>query len=195
MNLPHVSRRQVIQAAYPTLLALFAVVVLGAFIGAASSLTRELNRIFIIDTPESAFIIDEEAYAILQKKLRLPPLHSETMETPQPEEERETPTGATTEEDVTAPQAELSVAVYNATGVPGLAARLKAVVERPGIAISQIGNADPQSTNTIQIKESKRAELDTLVASLPENFNAETTTLSEDSEFDCIITIGKTWEE
>jgi hypothetical protein len=84
----------------------------------------------------------------------------------------------------------LSVAVYNASGVTGLAGKLKTQLETTGFSVITVGNAEAQSQTTLSIKDSKKAYIPMITSELLE-FNLITQSLPEDSELDAVITIGE----
>lgn len=87
----------------------------------------------------------------------------------------------------------LRLAVYNATSTPGLALKLKEVLEADGCCeVGEVGSQTEKSSNTmIKIKESKRnrlPDLEKLVQS--KHAFIKILTLSEAEIYDAIIIIG-----
>jgi hypothetical protein len=90
---------------------------------------------------------------------------------------------------------DLNLEVLNGAGVAGTAAKAKAFLEEKGYVVADTGNADSYdfSQTTISIKDSKKEYLMLLTDDLSESYTvaSDSSTLSEDSEFDAVVTIGK----
>jgi hypothetical protein len=90
---------------------------------------------------------------------------------------------------------DLNLEVLNGAGVAGTAAKAKAFLEEKGYVVAESGNADNFNftETTISIKDSKKEYLMLLTDDLSENYTvaSESSALSEDSEFDAVVTIGK----
>lgn len=193
MNVPaFITRLSFAQLMYPAILFVFAILVLLIFIFAAKSLTSEINRVFIVDVSENGFMIDRARYNIVAGKLGLPALRDESIETA---EGASASTSAPEVAENPVPEVPLdktmlSIAIYNATGISGLAAQFKIKLEGEGFVVGETGNAAAQSENTIALKAEKGRYGSLLTASLGSSFTI-VDPLAEDSPFDCIITIGQ----
>ena len=176
---------------YPGLLALVCGGVLAAFFISTRSLTREFNRIFILDTLGDTFSLDLVHYRLVAQRLALP----ETVAVPEPAATATSTAETTAAAAGTAPQLDkkaLAIAVYNATSLTGLAGKLKAQLEADGFLVAKTGNLKSQPENTIEIKESKKDYLAVLAPTLGASFDTiHATTLPDDASVDCVLTIGK----
>ena len=176
---------------YPGLLALVCGGVLAALFISARSLAGEFNRIFISDTLGNTFSLDLVHYRLVAQRLALP----ETTAVPEPAATATSTAETTVAAASTTPPLDrkaLTIAVYNATSLTGLAGKLKAQLEADGFLVAKTGNLKSQPENTIEIKESKKDYLPLLAAALGAEFDTTSpATLPEDAAVDCILTIGK----
>ena len=179
---------------YPALLALVLGIVITELLFSTRFLTNEFNRIFIADTLGDAFSIDLAHYRIVAQKISLPSTGAtqETTAAPIPAAVASTSVVSATSAAPSLDKKALTIGVYNATGVIGLAGKLKTKLETDGFVVAKTGNVKSQPTNTVEIKKSKRDYLPLLATALGTDFDvANATTLSEDVAIDCILTIGK----
>lgn len=181
---------------YPAILALCAVTISVVFIFSTRFLTREINRVFVIDAIGNDFSIDLVHYKLVAHKLGLPeniapnPL-PEVSFVPAIAVSTSTPSAPATTTPALDKSA-ITVAVYNATSVSGLASKTKDGLVAAGFVVSKTGNAKAQSSNTITLKESAAAYAPLLREALGTAFaDATINTASEDALYDAVITIGK----
>jgi hypothetical protein len=91
----------------------------------------------------------------------------------------------------------LKIEVLNSTKTAGLAGELKTLIEAGGFTVEKTGNSSPTvETTTIQAKADKQASFPTSLSDLKQIVStkypvATIDTLSADSPYDVIITIGK----
>lgn len=191
------SRYPLRKLTYPLILVILVALIITAALFSAKSLRLQLDRVFVAETTANSFAIDVANYKLVAAKLNLP----ESGETTIPAENTELPAVApspTTPEATTTASAPvaldkkaLAIGVYNATSVTGLAGKLKSALETGGFSVTKTGNEKTQATNTVSIKESKRAYLLLLEPILGTGFDIEHPgTLPEDSTVDCKIIIG-----
>jgi LytR cell envelope-related transcriptional attenuator len=181
---------------YPAILVLILAIIITAALFAAKSLRLELDRVFVSQTAANSFSIDAASYKLVAAKLNLP----ESGETTIPAENAQVPAiapAATPEATTSAAvpvvldKKALSIGVYNATTVTGLAGKLKSVLEAGGFSVTKTGNEKGQAANSVSIKESKKAYLPLLAPVLGAGFDMEhPEILPEDSTLDCKIIIG-----
>ncbi len=90
---------------------------------------------------------------------------------------------------------DLKIQVLNGSGIPGVAGKLKTLLEEKGYTVSDTGNADnyDYETTEIQVKSGKDEILKVLETDLKEDYslNASPETLSDDVPYDARIIIGK----
>ena len=184
---------------YPAILALCTLSIIIVFIFSTRFLTQEINRVFAVDTVANDFSIDLVHYKIVAHKLGLPedltttsaPLIETSSSLPAAVTSTSTPS-VTASSTPALDKGAITLSVYNATSVKGLAAQIKDKLTAAGFAVSKTGNAKVQSSNTIALKESATAYLPLLREALGTAFaDATVTTASKDALYDAVITIGK----
>lgn len=181
--------------AYPAVLVLFALAIAAVFVNATSFITTEINLILARDAGGETSSIDIDRYNKIARRIGI----AEISRTGAPAAAQIPvttaipPAATTTDTAATAPDPHaLSIAVYNATGIAGLAGSLKKRLEDAGFTVSKTGNAAHQTTNAVRIKASKKSSLSGLQAALGKDFDtAHAETLPEDEGVDCVIVIGK----
>lgn len=179
----------------PTILALCAIAVGAVFISSTRFLTQEINRVFTVDADGSDFSIDLAHYKLVAHKLGLPEEITGTPETrieqpPAAITSTSTPSVSTATPELD--KSAITLAVYNATSVSGLAGKTKDKLAAAGFTVSKTGNAKAQSSNTITLKESATAYAPLLREALGTAFaDATINAASEDALYDAVITIGK----
>lgn len=91
-------------------------------------------------------------------------------------------------------RSDLSLEVLNGTGESGLASEAKTFLEDKGYVVDNIDNAKVfgAAETQISIKDSKKGYIDLLKNDLSEKYPiaSDSTGLSEDSQYDVVITIG-----
>lgn len=183
---------------YPAILALGAITIIIVFVLSTRFLTREINRVFAVDAVGNDFSIDLAHYRLVARKLGLPQdiagtpaVTSETVSSaPAIEASTSTPS-VTASSTPPLDKSAITMAVYNATSVKGLAAQAKDKLVAAGFTVSKTGNAEAQSTNTITLKESAMEYLPLLREALGSAFaDAAVTTAATNATHDAVITIG-----
>lgn len=90
---------------------------------------------------------------------------------------------------------DLTIQVLNGSGIPGVAGKMKTLLEEQGYTVKDTGNADTYDfeATEIQVKAGKDAVFKLLEADLKENYTLSSSpaTLSEDVPYDVRIIVGK----
>lgn len=190
-------------AQYPTIMALFTLVIGVLFFGAARFLSTSINA--AISSPDEAEIraqlthIDETNYARIEKKLHLPAIQPTISTNAQQMPAAETPSAVeqiVERQGLTEQKTAFSLGIFNSTKKPGIAGTVKNDFAAAGFSVAKTGNTAPQEPQTIlKIKERVQANsaiIEEMLAILKTRFTVGDPQLLEDaSPYDIVIIIGE----
>jgi len=181
---------------YPVILVFGVLCIIIIFVFSTRFLTQEINRAFVINAAGDSFSIDLVHYKLVAHKLGLPESIAATstplsVVPPTPVVATSTPTPSVATTTPPLDKSAITLAVYNATSVAGLAGKTKDTLVVAGFVVTKTGNAKAQSQNSIVLKKSAEAYLPLLREALGTSFaNATVTTAPADAPYDAIITVG-----
>lgn len=185
---------------YPTLISIFALIIIVLFIFSVRFISKSINRVFINEESIEGQLprLELDSYLPVAKKLGIPintfepsqELGDEFLAEPQIHTPSDS--SATSSQDTIDNIQSLKIAIYNSTDVLGLAQNLKNILKEKGFEVTETGNTEKTGDYTlIKIKESKKDSLAEVKTIVGEHYNiGESPFLSEDNGFDVIIIIG-----
>ena len=186
---------------YPVISGTFIIIIVVIFVYAADFLVKAIDKAFVIDEKraESLLVkIDMSDFQAVAKKLGISanqPITNDLQPTTDNQQQITITTTTVTETATTTSTLDkkaVKIAVYNSTGIKGLANELKTVLEADGFVMEKTGNiSESYAATTIKIKESKKDYTSFIKESVSKKHQLGDDQILAESEInDIIIIIG-----
>ncbi len=187
---------------YPVISGIIVIIIVVIFVYVADFLVKAIDKAFVIDEKraESLLVkIDMFNFQAVAKKLGISanqPITNDLQPTTNNQQQITITTTTVAETAATTTSTldkkAVKIAVYNSTGIKGLANELKTVLEADGFVMEKTGNiSESYATTTIKIKESKKDYTSLIKESVSKKHQlGDDQILAESEIYDIIIIIG-----